>query len=168
MNTAGSIRSREWADLLRDAGIVFGKITLLVLTVFLLLAFFLHFYFTSSAHSYNFKPKIKEEILIQQYSELLATTENLYGFKESIKTYKNRLTVIAVSNRDRPELLWSKREIAERDRLKERYETLVADYGTMVLEYNSRHRAIDYCFIYPNNLPYGVVKTLPKYYVPLE
>ena len=166
MNTAGSVRSREWADLLRDAGLVFSKIAVVVALFLLLLVFVFHLYFAPSG--IQTKPKVETLISIKEYSELLTMTENLYGLKESIKTYKNRLTAIAVTNRDRPEFLWTKKEVAERDRLKERYETLVADYDTMVLEYNSRHKTVDYCFIYPNNLPYGVVKTLPKYYVSLE
>ncbi|MEK7565006.1 MAG: hypothetical protein AAB394_03870 [Patescibacteria group bacterium] len=166
MNTAGSVRSREWASLLRDVGLAFSKLALIIVLVFLLSGFIFHLYFTPS--KIEAKPRAEVLASAKKYSELLTMTENLYGLKESIKTYKNRLTAIAVANRNRPEFLWSKKEISGRDKFKERYETLMADYGTMVFEYNSRHEAINYCFIYPSKLPSGVVKTLPKYYVSLE
>ncbi len=166
MNTAGSVRSREWADLLKDAGLAFSKIAAVIAFFLLLLVFVFHLYFAPSR--IQTKPKVEALASVKEYSELLTMTENLYGLKESIKTYKNRLTAIAVANRNRPEFLWSKKEISGRDKFKERYETLVADYGTMVFEYNSRHEAMNYCFIYPSKLPSGIVKTLPKYYVPLE
>ncbi len=162
-NVVDVARYSDWIRLLKDAGKIFSGLTVGALLVASVLGGAFYFYITAEN-----KSEPSKEFLSKEYSELVGISENLYNLKVGVQICGESLAYIKVHNKGVPENLWTTKQLSERNRLETRYWRLRAEYHELALEYNLRHEAVGYRFMYNKKLPDRLAKALPKYYVPLE
>ncbi len=162
MHTLGTARWIDWVKLLKAGGTVFFKIGFMLLIAGGLVAAVVYYSLLNRSNGPT------NEFLAQEYSALVVLEEEIYILERDAGICHESLTYLAMKNRNTPEFLWPKKHLLERNRLETRYWKLRSKYHELALEYNQRHSALGYRFIYYEKLPEGATETLPKYYIPLE
>ncbi|MDP3800051.1 MAG: hypothetical protein Q8Q90_01370 [bacterium] len=154
----------ELIDLLREA----GKISALKILPFVFLASLFGYFFVYSFVNAKSEVKLDQEFVAKEYFELSAMSDNLFGLRFSIRNYKQRMMSSDVSKSDVPGPYLTQKQILNWYKAREAYFRLLSDYHRMALEYNLRHEAVGYMFIYNKNLPDRNARPLSKYYDSLE
>ena len=161
MNTLSANRAHETRVMLKALGVrslvfLFGVLLIILLT-----------WFVGSIQKVPVK-EIDQEFLAKEYLELSAMSDNLFGLKTSIRTYKQRMMSADITKGETPGPYLTQKQVLNWYKAREGYFRLMSDYHKMALEYNIRHQAVEYMFMYNKNLPDRNAKPLPKYYDSLD
>lgn len=149
-------RSDNWGKLLREVATIslrILRVAIIGLSAWVILVLY---YFIAGSDKPN------KEFLIREYNALAAFSEEIYVLKRDTGICGESLAYLEMINRTTPESLWSKKHLSEKQRLEVRYWKLRAGYHELALEYNRRHEAVGYRFMYYKKLPEGKTETLPK------